>query len=102
MSRKKDNRNTWRYSAVVRKDFRDGAVEEDDFVDEFRYVRLNRKVSRKFCGKNLTEVCKDFIWITRWSSRPNEVGMYREYGDWKCTECHRHRMSWGSRIRYIK
>ena len=80
-----------------RKDFRRGAVDIEDFDDDFRYVRLKKK-DKNFCPKEKEQIpCQKFQKVITWTFYSKPDNILRERGHWACIKCGRnthHYFSW--------
>lgn len=94
MSKVKDD-DSWYYRGVKRRDFRHGAVDESDFVDEFRYIKPHKR--SKFCPKQKNEqACVDGFRVVDWSYT-NSDGRASQFGHYACIYCGRRIRSWYTR-----
>lgn len=91
MSKIKDD-DSWYYRGVKRRDFRHGAVDEDDFIEEFRYIKPRHKV--KWCPKSKErEACEPTVRVVDWSYT-NSEGRVRQHGHYACNRCGRRFRFW--------
>lgn len=77
-------------SRGIRRDFRHGAVDENDFEDEVPYYKGSRRKRKKSCPKSKTnEPCNFTVRIEKWSYT-NSEGVKRGTDVMTCERCGRH------------